>query len=79
MVAILEEAVNFPHNGLYIEYKIDLPSNVKFTENSKNCSFGRTQICFTKEENTVNLKIKKEKFNKNHFRKMLQNFRFLSK
>uniref|UniRef100_A0A914P4G9 Meckel syndrome type 1 protein n=1 Tax=Panagrolaimus davidi TaxID=227884 RepID=A0A914P4G9_9BILA len=49
---IIDEAIDFPHNGLYIEYKFQLPSNVKFTKNSEQFSHGRTQICFMKEENT---------------------------
>uniref|UniRef100_A0AC34F6L9 Meckel syndrome type 1 protein n=1 Tax=Panagrolaimus sp. ES5 TaxID=591445 RepID=A0AC34F6L9_9BILA len=49
---IIDEAIDFPHNGLYIEYKFQLPSNVKFAESSLQFSQGRTQICCMKEENT---------------------------
>lgn len=45
----LEEAINFPFDGLYIEYELDLPPNF-YTDNQ--CS-GRTQLCFTQPFGSV--------------------------
>ena len=47
----LEEGINFPHDGLYIEYCLELPPNMELLQ--KDVLFGRTQICFTQERGAV--------------------------
>ena len=49
-----EEGINFLHDGLYIEYVFQLPPHVRFAEGYEELASGRTQVCFTKEENGVN-------------------------
>ncbi|KAI1714486.1 ciliary basal body-associated, b9 protein domain-containing protein [Ditylenchus destructor] len=44
----IEEGINFPHDGLFVEYLVELPSNVEILE--KERITGRSQICFTKSE-----------------------------
>ncbi|KAI1733343.1 ciliary basal body-associated, b9 protein [Ditylenchus destructor] len=44
----IEEGMNFPHDGLFVEYFVELPSNVEILE--KERITGRSQICFTKGE-----------------------------
>ncbi|KAE9556145.1 hypothetical protein FO519_000633 [Halicephalobus sp. NKZ332] len=46
----IEEGLNFPHDGLYVEYVFQLPPHVRFAEGYEELASGRTQVCFTKEE-----------------------------
>lgn len=48
---IVEEAVNFPHDGLFVEYAVELPENVKALQESQ--VLGRTQLCNTADSATV--------------------------
>lgn len=43
--------MNFPNDGIYIEYAFELPSHVRYGEGYEELAYGRTQICFTKSEN----------------------------
>uniref|UniRef100_A0A7E4VAW8 Arrestin_C domain-containing protein n=1 Tax=Panagrellus redivivus TaxID=6233 RepID=A0A7E4VAW8_PANRE len=47
----IDEGINFPHDGNHIEYRFELPRHVNIVPSSDNQSQGRTQVCFSKEEN----------------------------
>uniref|UniRef100_A0A1I7S9U1 Transmembrane protein n=1 Tax=Bursaphelenchus xylophilus TaxID=6326 RepID=A0A1I7S9U1_BURXY len=44
----IDEARNMPHDGVYIEYNIEVPENMEVVQ--KEHLSGRTQVCFVKPE-----------------------------
>ena len=49
----VEEGINFPHDGLYVEYTLEIPPNMEILQ--KDAIFGRTQICFTQVRGAVSI------------------------
>jgi hypothetical protein len=49
----VEEGINFPHDGLYVEYTLEIPPNMEILQ--KDAIFGRTQICFTQDRGAVSI------------------------
>uniref|UniRef100_A0AC34PV61 Meckel syndrome type 1 protein n=1 Tax=Panagrolaimus sp. JU765 TaxID=591449 RepID=A0AC34PV61_9BILA len=47
----IEEGVNFLHDGLSVEYMIELPSHIKAARGYEEMMSGQTQVCFTKSQN----------------------------
>ncbi|CAD5230299.1 unnamed protein product [Bursaphelenchus okinawaensis] len=50
---VIDKAWNMPHDGLYVEYNIDVPENMDVAQDEQLA--GRTQICFSKAEGKQDL------------------------